>query len=52
MEVPWAQAVQVGATSLDRTFLITLGLVIWLAGLVLGKIGIGQAEAADKKGGE
>ena len=53
MEVPWAQAVQIGVVGFSMVFLllITLGVVMWLTGLVFGKIGTGEAEGADKKKG-
>ncbi len=54
MEVPWAQAVQIGVVGFSMVFLllIMLGVVMWLTGLVLGKIGISEVEAADKKKGD
>jgi len=54
MEVPWAQAVQVGVTGFGMVFalLIVLGVVIWLTGLVFGKIDTSKTVAADKKKGE
>ena len=54
MEVPWAQAIQIGGVGFGTVFalLIILALVIWLTGLVLGKISAGKSEIdSEKKGG-
>ena len=54
MEVPWAQAVQVGVVGFSMVFvlLVILGVLIWLTGLVSGKIDTSKMVAADKKKGE
>lgn len=53
MEVPWAQAVQVGVVGFVMVFLllIILGVVMWLTGLVFGKPA-GDTEGAVKRKGE
>ena len=54
MGVPWAQAIQIGGVGFGTVFalLIILSLVIWLTGLVLGKISAGKSETdSEKKGG-
>ncbi len=54
MAVDWGFAGQVGGIGFGLVIavLIILALVIWLTGLVLSKIGIGEAEASDKKKGD
>ena len=54
MEVPWAQAIQIGGVGFGTVFalLIILALVIWLTGLVLGKISMRKSETDDKKRGD
>jgi Na+-transporting methylmalonyl-CoA/oxaloacetate decarboxylase gamma subunit len=50
----WAQAGQIGGVGFGLVFLvlIILAVVIWLVGLILGKIGAGKAEAEEKKKGD
>ncbi len=52
MEVPWAQAVQVGIVGFVMVFLllIILGVVMWLTGLVFGKTAVDIKGAVEKKG--
>lgn len=52
MTVDWAQAWQIGGFGFGLVFLvlIILAVVIWLAGLVLSRIGVGKGKAADKGG--
>jgi len=54
MEVPWGEALQVGGIGFGTVFalLIILAVVIWLTGLVLGKISAGKSEADSKKKGD
>jgi len=54
MEVPWAEALQVGGIGFGTVFalLIILAVVIWLTGLVLGKISAGKSETDSKKKGD
>ena len=50
--VDWGFAGQIGGVGFGTVFalLIILAVVIWLVGLVLGKIGTGKAEeGSDKK---
>ncbi len=51
MDVSWGQALQVGGVGFGMVFalLIILAIVIWLTGLVVGKIGAGKDEAGNKK---
>ena len=53
MEVPWGQALQIGGVGFGMVFalLVILAVVIWLVGLVLGKISMGKSETGDKKKG-
>ncbi len=52
--VDWGQAWQIGGVGFGVVFaiLIILAIVIWLVGLVLGKIGVSAAEIKDKKKGD
>jgi Na+-transporting methylmalonyl-CoA/oxaloacetate decarboxylase gamma subunit len=52
MEVPWAQAVQVGVVGFVMVFLllIILGVVMWLTGLIFGETTGDIKGAAEKKG--
>ena len=54
MEVPWAEAVQIGVIGFSMVFflLVILGAVIWLTGLVFGKMDAGKIATAGKKKGE
>jgi len=54
MEVPWGEALQVGGIGFGTVFalLIILAVVIWLTGLVLGKISAGKSETDSKKKGD
>lgn len=54
MAVPWGQALQVGGVGFGMVFvlLIIIALMIWLTGLVLGKISLGKSEAGIKKKGD
>jgi Na+-transporting methylmalonyl-CoA/oxaloacetate decarboxylase gamma subunit len=51
MTVDWGFAGQIGGIGFGLVFavLIILALVIWLTGLVLGKIGTGKAEVNNKR---
>ena len=51
MAVDWGFAGQVGVVGFSTVFvlLIILGMVIWLVGLILNKIGTGKAEAGNEK---
>ena len=50
----WGFAWQVGAVGFGVVFaiLIILGVIIWLVGLILNKIGAGKVEADVKKKGD
>ncbi len=53
MAVDWGFAWQVGAVGFGVVFaiLIILGVIIWLVGRILNKIGAGKVEAdAERKG--
>jgi len=52
--VDWGQAGQIGGVGFATVFalLIILAVVIWLTGLVLGKISMGKGETDDKKRGD
>ena len=54
MAVDWGQALQIGGIGFGLVFviLIILALAVWLAGLMLGKIGTDKGEASDKKRGD
>ena len=54
MEIPWEQAVQIGGVGFATVFalLIILAIVIWLTGLVSGKISTGTSETDSKKKGD
>ncbi|MFC2071561.1 OadG family protein [Chloroflexota bacterium] len=54
MAVDWGFAGQVGGVGFGTVFalLIILGVVIWLTGLVFGKISTGKAEANNEKKGD
>jgi len=54
MEIPWGQAVQIGSVGFVTVFalLVILAVVIWLTGLVLGKISTGKSETASQKKGD
>ena len=54
MAVDWGQAWQIGGVGFGVVFaiLIILAIVIWLVGLVLGKIGVSTDEIKDKKKGD
>ena len=54
MAVDWGFAGQVGGFGFGLVFLvlIILAVVIWVVGLILGKIDAGKAEAEDKKKGD
>lgn len=50
----WGFAAQIGGIGFGAVFvlLIILGVVVWLVGLVLNKIGAGKSAASDKGKGE
>ena len=52
MDVPWLQAIQVGAVGFGMVFmlLVILGGIIWLTGRLFGKIETDEAAASKKKG--
>jgi len=54
MEVPWGQAVQIAGVGFGTVFalLIILAIIIWLTGLVLGKISAGKSETNSQKKGD
>jgi Na+-transporting methylmalonyl-CoA/oxaloacetate decarboxylase gamma subunit len=54
MAVDWGFAGQVGGFGFGLVFLvlIILAVVIWVVGLILGKIEAGKAEAEDEKKGD
>ncbi len=54
MAVDWGFAWQVGAVGFSVVFalLIILGVIIWLVGLILNKIGVGKAEAGVERKGD
>lgn len=54
MEVPWGEAAQIGGIGFATVFalLVVLAIIIWLTGLVLGKISTGKSEAESKKKGD
>ncbi len=54
MAIDWGQALQIGGIGFGLVFviLIILALAVWLAGLMLGKIGTDKGEASDKKRGD
>ena len=54
MAIPWGQAVQVGSVGFGMVFalLIIIAVIIWLTGLVLGKISLGKSEADINKKGD
>ena len=54
MDVLWGQALQIGGVGFATVFvlLIILAIVIWLTGLVLGKISAGKSETASRKKGD
>ncbi len=54
MEVPWGQALQIGGVGFGMVFalLVVLAIVIWLTGLVFGKVGIDESETDGKKKGD
>ena len=54
MTVDWGFAGQVGGVGFGAVFiiLVVLGIVIWLVGKILNKIGTNKVEASDKKKGE
>ena len=54
MEVPWGQAAEIGVVGFGTVFalLIILAIIIWLTGLVLGKISAGKSETNSKKKGD
>jgi len=49
----WGQVGQIGGISFGLVFmvLITLAFVVWLIGLVVGKISTGKEETGDKQKG-
>ncbi len=53
MEVEWGRALQIGGVGFGIVFLvlIILAIAIWLAGLVISRIGIGKDETGDSKKG-
>jgi len=54
LAIPWGQAVQVGVTGFGMVFvlLIIIAIIIWLTGLVFGKISLGKSEADINKKGD
>jgi len=54
MAVDWGFAGQVAGIGFGVVFalLIILGVIIWLVGLIVNKIGVGKAEASAKKKGD
>ncbi len=54
MDVLWGQALQIGGVGFATVFvlLILLAIVIWLTGIVLGKIYAGKSETTSKKKGD
>ena len=54
MEVPWGEAVQIGGVGFATVFalLVILAVVIWLTGLVRGKISTGKSETDSQKKGD
>jgi len=54
MDVLWGQALQIGGVGFVTVFalLVLLAIVIWLTGIVLGKIDASKIETSDKKKGE
>jgi len=54
MEVPWGQAAQIGGVGFGTVFalLIILAIIIWLTGLVLGKISASRSETNSQKKGD
>jgi Na+-transporting methylmalonyl-CoA/oxaloacetate decarboxylase gamma subunit len=54
MAVDWGFAGQVGGIGFGAVFvlLIILGVVIWLVGLILNKIGAGKSETSEKGKGD
>ncbi len=53
MEVPWAQAVQVGVVGFSMVFmlLLILGIVIGLTGRIMAKVDARKNVVADQKKG-
>ena len=53
MEVPWAQAAQVGVVGFSMVFmlLIVLGMVIGLTGRIIAKVDARKDVVADQKKG-
>ncbi len=54
MAVDWGFAGQVGGVGFGMVFvlLVILAVVIWLTGLLIGKITAGKAEVSDNKKGD
>jgi len=54
MEILWGQAIQVGGVGFGMVFalLIILAIVVWLTGLVLGKISPSKSETGEGKKGD
>ena len=54
MAVDWGFAGQVGGVGFSTVFviLIILGIVIWLVGKILNKIGADKVEASDERKGD
>jgi len=54
MAVDWGFAGQVAGVGFGVVFalLIILGVIIWLVGLIVNKIGVSKAEASAKKKGD
>ena len=54
MDVLWGQALQIGGVGFATVFalLILLAIVIWLTGIVLGKIYTGKSKTTSKKKGD
>ena len=53
MDVPWAQAMQIGGIGFGLVFtvLTILAIAIWLLGLVVSKIATGKGETNNRKEG-
>ena len=54
MAIPWDQAIQVGGVGFGMVFalLIIIAVIIWLTGLVLGKLSLNKNEADINKKGD
>lgn len=54
MAVDWGFAGLIGGVGFGAVFvlLVVLGVVIWLVGVIVNKIGTGKSETSDKRRGD